>query len=555
MRTMITCTTSLLIACGLGAAAGPQPEQRPGPERDPAELHALLDRARDQGLDRVRIPPGTYRLPARTDGQAHLLFRGVEDLEIEAAGVELVMTEVRRAPLVAFYDCARVTVRGLTVDCDPVVFTQGRVQGMDPDRAWYEVRIDPGYEARVEQLPNPRPMSVFDRTPERTWKRGVPDIFIERLEQAGPDLIRVIPAPHCRWACPIEAGDPVAIPLFSQPGITCRGSVDIVFEDCTIHQSGSMAFHEHGGGGNTTLRRCRVLRRPGTDRLLSTNADGFHCKNMRRGPTVEDCTFERMHDDGINIHAMYARVIEVPSPTTVIVTPAYEPTTRAGDRVEFFQARTGQSLGVFHIEAVKQLPRLDPDAMARFGSHAGIQVELTVAGHPPVAAMDAMICLDACGAEFTIRRNRFGPIRYRGILIRSHAGVIEENRLTACGNDAITLSTDLWSEGPYPEGIVVRGNTILDTGRMPYGQAGTAIHVGISDHGRQAPDLDVFGPEHIVIEHNRVDETVRHGISVSRARNVLIRGNDLSRIGVHPIPGGDGVPVRIEHSDRVEQGE
>ena len=50
--------------------------------------------------------------------------------------------------------------------------------------------------------------------------------------------------------------------------------------------AGAMAFHEDNGEGNTRIVNCKVTRKPGTDRLLSTNADGFWSGSMRKGPTV-----------------------------------------------------------------------------------------------------------------------------------------------------------------------------------------------------------------------------------------------------------------------------
>ena len=524
-------------------------------ERSESELRKILEEAIRSKAGYVRIPPGTYRLKADPSGKAHLFFEDVHDMVIDAHGVELVMTELAKTSLIFFHNCSRITVRGLTVDCDPILFTQGVIDAIHPERKWYDVRIESGYETNVNAFGNLRPMNIFDpKTLE--WKLGVPDIFIEKVEQAMPDVWRVYPQKHSSWKCPIDVGDPAVIPVFGAPGFTCRGCVDMVFEDCTIYQSGSMAFHEHSGGGNTTLRRCRVLKRPGSTRLLSTNADGFHCKNMRKGPTVEDCVFEGMHDDAINIHGMFGRVFGEPDGRDVFIVPHFEENSRPGDRIQFFSSINGASLGVFTVETIKHIrDGKDIERKKLYNSSSGLLYRFTLDRPAPVQVLDGMMCLNACGSGFVIRNNEVRPIRYRGFLIRTHNGLIEGNRITGCANDGITLTTHPFSEGPYNKNIIIRNNVIRHVGMMPYSKVGAGIRVLTQVfQGNLTQRANTYEHENILIEGNKIEDVTGDGIAISHARDVVVRNNRISQVGKRRANQRETpVAIRIENAEKVTQ--
>ena len=69
------------------------------------------------------------------------------------------------------------------------------------------------------------------------------------------------------------------------------------------------------------MRGLEVRFAPGTNRLLTTDADGVHCQQNRSGPVIEDCYFEGMADDAINIYAPPNVLREIRSPTQWLVSP------------------------------------------------------------------------------------------------------------------------------------------------------------------------------------------------------------------------------------------
>ena len=518
---------------------------------DGAVLRKLIDEAIKSEAERVRIPPGTYRLTPTGKPSAHLTFKGVHGLEVDARGVLLTMAKPKHT-LVAFRDCSGMRVRGLTIDCESLLFTQGVVAAIEPNGGWYDVHIEDGYPTDLDALGRPRPMSIFDPK-TREFKNAVADLYLGGLERRGADTWRAFPVKevigrHRFPTSTVQLGDLAAIPFSGGPAITCRGCENMTFEDVTIHHSGNMAFHEHGGGGNTTLRRCRVMRKPGTSRLLSTCADGFHCKNMRRGPLVEECLFEGMHDDGINVHGMFSRVVEPAKGSLVTTAPCFLEWAKPSDGVEFFRSASGDSLGVFKVLSCARLPVAEYREKARkYWPSSGYRLAYRVQlDRPPVVEPgDAMVSLNYVGDGYVIRNNTFRNHRYRAILAKGANGLIEGNQIYGCSNDAISLTPILYSECGFSRNVIVRGNTIRRVGMLPWHRA--AIKVSVFG------GKTITGREHrnITIENNIIEDPGSNAILVTNASGVAIRNNRISEIGRRRVSSRSPVAIEIRQSEQV----
>lgn len=503
----------------------------------------------------ARIPPGIYRLGARDDGRAHVLLSGLTNATLDGTGVTLIATENHKAPIFVLERCRNLTIKGFTLDCDPMLFTQGVVVGFEGRRKWLDVKIEDGYPADVGvyQKRIARPMSILD--PEgRIWKHGAPDVYYTAIEERGPGLWRMVTAERSTGEWPLSVGDLAAIPLSGSVGLTARACSNICYEGITVFQCGNMAFHEHGGDGGTRLLGCRVMRKPGTSRLLSSCADGFHCKNMRVGPLVMGCLFEGMHDDAINIHGMYAQVVAITNQTLYTV-PAFEDNSQVGDSLEFFSRETGSSLGVARLTAVQRVGEADGSRRTQYGSAYGLLYAMTVSSPVPVTAGDRTFSLACGGRGFTLVSNEVRRSRYRGFLLRAQEGLVQGNRFFQTGHDAISITSHLFSEGPCPAHITVRDNDIFGVGAMPYagGSVGAGIRVAVYNNLTKV--LTKFKGEnihHITIASNRVHGVSADGIWLSQTRDSAVVGNNIQRIGFNPTYANSG---RTFAGLRVEGGQ
>jgi len=133
MKPTLVLLTALLLAPlkVLHAADAP-----PAPMQHPLEVSAAVAMA--NGQSEIRLPVGTVIL------ERGLTFKGLRNLVIDGTETKLVCRDWRHTAL-NFEDCSSITLRGVTIDYDPLPFTQGTVTARAEDGAWIEVAIHDAY--------------------------------------------------------------------------------------------------------------------------------------------------------------------------------------------------------------------------------------------------------------------------------------------------------------------------------------------------------------------------------------------------------------------------
>ena len=207
---------------------------------------------------------------------------------------------------------SHVTVRDLTIDYDPLPFTQGTITAFDKTATQITVKVDPGYPDDPPFLATITDgfFKVMDRQ-TRALKAGARDFLSpNKIERVGNGLIRI----HLQWSAndrfpsqlPIAVGDVVAISNGAAHAIVVDSSTATNFTDLKLLASPGMGILENGGQGGMTLRKVSVIPGPRpkgatTDRLVSTNSDGSHFITVEHGPTMEDCSFANTCDDAVEV--------------------------------------------------------------------------------------------------------------------------------------------------------------------------------------------------------------------------------------------------------------
>ena len=546
--------TTLLLSAAISAPAENKPDQF-------AQLREIISKAAASGQKSVKLPPGTYRGKADPAFPgAHLLLKDLNDMVIDGSGIELICQDfLKPATAIKLINCRNVEIKGFTIDADPLCFTQGKIINMAPDNSYFDLKIDPGYQdidffAKFRKVT--RPMNIFDPK-TRTWKNGVGDIYFSKLEKLKPGLWRIHARNKPRPGS-VAKGDQAVICGRGGCAVSATNCEDLTYRDLTIYQSGVLAFHEHGGGGNTKIIGCTVTRRPGTDRLISSVADGFHCKNMRKGPTVIDSTFQYMMDDGTNIHTMFGRVAEGNGAVWKLL-PRFENTIRPGDTLEFYPANKLKPLFRATVKSCQPIKPLKPEERKRywgkFGSNGSVRL-VTFDRPLKLNVRDRYINLNACGAGFTIRNCIYGPLRYRGILLRSFDGVIENCKFQYTGNSAISIESDFncSGEGPYVDNLTIRNNRFENIGSFPGWEKGCGIVIcNFNWPSPQGPELEKIH-RNITITGNSFADTANDAIHVEHLKNGIIKDNIFTRIGSrNTVKSSSPIPVNIKNSTNVTQ--
>ena len=306
---------------------------------DPGSIQRALDEAAREHLSRVVVPPGTYRLAAGNGG-VHLHCRQLKNCAIEAAGAILIFTTGKKGAIL-FDHCENVTFRGATLLRDPIPFSQGKITSLGADGTSCDVAVSNGYPMPTDENfgPNGLVLNLY-RASDRQWQSE----FFGKIEKSGNHSFRF----HANRLLDESAGwIPRAAIAWRGPGSpdlnlsACRGMKIL---GVTVENGAGFCFFEHDGQGGNDYNNCTVTYGPKPqgateEPLLSSDADAFHSAGMRQGPTLENCLFEGMNDDGIAVHGHSALVEEAEGNRVIVDTRDPSPSEN-GDRVRFVDEST-----------------------------------------------------------------------------------------------------------------------------------------------------------------------------------------------------------------------
>jgi hypothetical protein len=442
------------------------------------DLQHLIDEQVAQGVQRIVVPPGDYRVAPRD--RVHLRLSGLKDCEIRMEGVRMICTETTRA--LDIRSCENVTVRGLTIDYDPLPFVQFVITAMAEDKRWLEMRLPGGYEVNdlIEHADLGHLVMLAPDGGRLRVIYGGPD----RIEKVGPRLYRYTKHAGYRYdpeRFTEEVGDVVVVNNHYAPGgrsnhaVLIGNCTNLTMEDITVYAAPMMAFFE-GGCDGVTYRRCVNDRCP-TDRdyrdreiprMRSSGRDGFHLLANRGTTVLDGCVSRYMDDDGVNIHGSGNAIDHVDGRMAVVGDKHGRLTVAKGDTVELISFR-GERLGQATIVGVTAGGDPTPEFLALWKEHIFqnrlapsktwvIEFDRDVQGAGPGTFVHAP---GRVGSNCVVRNCRFGFTRSRGIVLRGSNAVIENNTIEGNWQKGIMVTGDFESlEGGFPSHVRIVGNRV-----------------------------------------------------------------------------------------------
>ena len=537
MKTFLFVTLAVMCCCGAAYGKAEPPKE--------FDLQGFIDGEIKAGKKRIIIPPRRYRVAPRHE--THLYFKHLADVEIIATGVEMICTHTTRA--VVLENCRNVRLTGLTIDYDPLPFTQGRIVTVGPDKNWVEFEIIAGYpenqlQERVEIFD---PATRQQRRETLGWANQTPG-WASEIESLGNHRYRIGKPKtyryHADWDTE-QVGDILVTNNAFPDGarghavcaLRCSG---LKLEDMTLYASPSFAFLERQCDGTMYLR-CKIDRRApekdtgkrGFPRMRSLNADAFHSIEATKGPAIIGCVARFQGDDCINIQGTYHYVAGGRGNQLRIAALGYL-SIEPGDPVEFLPYE-----GPRPPDAVAV--KLEPDAAINDLEKAFIQklhlyplfkqqlltgqgkfFKLTI-DRPVVLPAGSGVCAgNRNGNGFVVKDCDFGHNRSRGIVIKGSRGHVVGNRIAHGWMAAILVAPEFWwLESSAASDVVIRGNTFIGCRRTAVEvaarggncrplPAGTHHNITISSNtftGCAWPSIHATSTDRLTIEGNRFTQT------------------------------------------------
>ena len=517
----------------------------------------------------LHFEPGkVYKLGVREDSVYQIDLQELNGVTVDGHG-SMLLVDPKQA-YIRIRRCEGVTVKNFFLESDPLSYTQGKIIATNPDEGWFDIKLMEGYceFPTDEQLVTVRPFwpwgAVLDPQERRIRPGLVDHVFTERFEKTGDRTVRLFTKENYKkHISDFRMGDVYFQPLYwnsverleglgmhvsydASANIIVSQSADCEIENVTMYSGRSaMTSRVEFNTGRITFDGFQVRHRPGYDDRVVTNwRDGMHCKDNRVGPLVENCYFEGMLDDSINIASDTIMAAEV-----------------LGDRK--FRFCNWRGLLTWHrdICAVREGDQF----MAYFPPTGEVKGPYTVVEmddeHPEIITLDQPIegivtgqvrsqvdkkatqfyNLNAVSRGFIVRNNTFDKQRRDAMRTRGYDGLIEGNTVRNLAAEGIYLSNEMGNfyEGPFSQNVTIRNNRF------------SSMHREIIKLQSKTATEPLPLMKNIVVEGNEFISKVESPIHIRNVENVTLRNNTFKNKAGEPLEN----PVAAHHAKGLKMEE
>ena len=545
----------------------PQPTVQQGPSFSESEkeaqrkaavaLLAAIESDLAAGKKSIIVPPGDYRFDQRKGVRFHRL----EGVEIDATGATFWFGPGNG---VVFEECRNSKLLGLTIDSDPLPWTQGVIEEIDPKTETIMFRVDEGYRVlEGKELTQPGRILYFDG--KTRLELPVFDDQALAFESLGERRLKITKFNTARVfrdgvpGRPVQIGDLVAFFIMygGGGGVSLHDCEGVRLENVTNHGASAFAFHETEGKGGNQYIGCKLIRRPGTNRLMASRADCFHSASTEKGPLIENCEFSHSGDDLIAIHGFFGVILRVVSPKEIIVASPFVKVLNAGSKLEISDpegATTPREVTVQTEERIQDAAVLAeakalPEVLFRERKlrirdlNTNCVARVVLDQEIPLQKYDVVSAPDHSGRGAIVRNNYLHDGHVRGVLVKSEDLLIENNRIERTGHAGIIAESEFyWLEGPFNKNIRILNNRLVQNGWATFDKAGftasqAAVHVGSYFGRRMFPRTFASGLQNsdIQITGNHIERPAGFGITVLNTRGATITDNVI----VSPFAAGE----------------
>ncbi len=484
-----------------------------------------------------------------------LHIKNATNLTINGQGSTLVITDPNIGA-VSMDNCSHIALKNFKIDYDPLPFTQGTITEVNLEEYWFEMKLDDGYPEptgihfqRAKDLyfgnwgltlrdeGNGRvrygPAAVFadkwERTagvsPARTWRFYPPATGDQYSLQNSP-----------LQASGLKKGDRfVYMARNWSQAVAAKYCDHILWEGITIHTSPGLDFYPRGTS-NHTIRDCHV--KPLEGRIFSATSDGIHARGSRGNLLIENCSFDGMADDGINIHSSALSVKKQTAPNQ-FVAKKHTYSVRVGDKLRLVRSETAACLMDTTVTAVEDLGEgwkvTVADTLPKLATGEGF------------GASDNFYNLSESATPFIIRNCHFKNFRGRGVLVSGIGGIVENCTFEQPEGWSVVLHYESarWAEGPLAHDLVIRNNTFYGKGSADH----AAIRSEITARTESGPEGRPFHT--IRIEGNRFHDYAQPVMDIHHARDITIRDNRIFCSAEAPRKHADYAAIELFDCENV----
>ncbi len=243
-----------------------------------------------------------------------------------------------------------------------------------------------------------------------------------------------------RICCRISSGS-----YYSTPLIYITETSGLELSDITSYSCPSAFIYAPYNNSDFLFSRINIAPELKSQRLLASNEDIIHIKQLSGKLTISDCNFSHLGDDALNVHSKLGRLSEINgNKANVIMADTGEKPLKyffkENDTAEFFDA-SGNSLGTSKVLSYK---------------NKKIEFEKI----PEGVTDDCLIQNITCVPETVIENCNIGFGRARGVLLQTKKATVKNCSFNNLRLPAILITPDFdyWFEAGYSDSIEISSN-------------------------------------------------------------------------------------------------
>lgn len=492
-----------------------------------------------------------------------LNIKNINNLTIDGNGAELIGHDY--STLFQFTNCENITVTNLTVDWDPLPYTQGRV--VHVDTAYIDMEVIPPFTAQAGL--RTEAILGYDLEKRRMARRFTDHYqlgYEKTTEVIGAGVMRLFIGHQDRFAGAMPS---IGMNIIARHHV--YGYQSFEFIKCTNVYMENVNIYSNPGMGvvgvecrDITIRHLKVMIRPGAGRWMSSTADATNFRGCRGTVVMENCLFEGQGDDATNVRSgEYLVVAERLDDKTLRFKTGYryggDPTPpEIGDKLEL----SGEDKPLLPYATVTvQSVEIDEKEKTLIVVLSGKLPERTRAGD---VVGNASSCPVLRIRNCTAIRNRA-----RGFIIKTRDVIIEDCTFQDICASAVGLEADInaWWESIGSRDVIIRNNRFIDCRFEPdYLQgvieshtmsqtapAGVHQRITIENNiflGSDGNIIKLGSAKDVDIVNNIMDQSKAAAILLYNSRNIRIEGNKLtnSKVGLAIGDGCDPATIKVENN-------
>ena len=461
-------------------------------------------------------------------------LENLDNLEIEGNGAELQFTRTNQP--FSFIKCTNLRVRNLSVDFIEPTYTQGVVVAKNSAKGTIDLLIQDGFPLPPLNLKNFGGGAhgiVFE--PIKYTRRLFPDIDDDHFLIDSVSLVNgrtyrfYFTSSYYKQVNYIQIGDRIThgfawfymnadyfakkTTLFRAFAIAIRECSDVLFENFNLYASLIIGIGVNNNMGDVTFRHVNIMRKPGTERLMSTHSDGIHSDNNRGAIIIDSCFFESTGDDMNSLHSKEEKIVSKLNSTTFELITTDNPLEfniiKENDKLMFIDRSAGDVLGVAFVKKVSFNTSTKTHTVVLDREVINLEVGITA------------IDLTSGSSGTTIKNSTFKPVLRNAMLLRILNGKIDNNTINCLGGKIGVNLTDETNTGPFSKNIIVKNNIINDADLI-------GINIGCNMSGVRE---DTTATGNIQVIGNTINCRRLNGIKIRNTNRVNILNNSINMLG------------------------